>query len=439
MWVVLSDQSSQVCDLVPSNRGRQSLVSSLIKAYGIDARCDGIIDIVKATKKDLESFHGKDYLSVLLKTEPYDCYDTGYFGVRNESTVYSRNPALEEASSETRYGKDWSQSAQSDDDSSLDVDQGNEYGVTHEGLFTVVEGERRDDKRTLEELERYGLVYDCEEFPLMSEYVKIVAGSSIQSALHLLKYKNNGAQNIVVNWYGGRHHCKKNQASGYCYVNDIVLAINVLRKLYSKVFYLDLDIHHGDGVESAFKYSKSVMTCSIHRYDIGFFPGTGSLQSSDKFNANIPLGKGLRSDSLMYIVKDIIWPLLDRFKPEIVVIQSGCDGLGTEKHREWNLTIKDYSNTINTLVNKLKNTNVLILGGGGYNHTEAAKCWTYLTHALISGGKNEEWDLIPDHDCLDAYEKDGYQFWTNENKWPRKMKDENLTEYLDEIKRYLLA
>lgn len=439
MWIVLSDQSSQVCDIVPSNRGRQSLVSSLIKAYDLDTRCDGIIDIIKAKKKDLESFHGKEFLDVLLKTKPYDSYDTSSLWGHDECTIDLKNSALEKASTETCDRKDWNQSTYSDDESFLDDDQDKKYHGTHEGLLTVSEHVKFDDKRTLEELERYGLAYDCEEFPLMSEYVKIVAGSSIQSALHLIKHKNNDVQNIVVNWYGGRHHCKKNQASGYCYVNDIVLAINLLRKRYSKVFYLDLDLHHGDGVESAFKYSKSVMTCSIHRYDLGFFPGTGSLRSSDKFSANIPLGKGLRSDSLMYVVENIIWPLIDRFKPDIVVIQSGCDGLGTEQHREWNLTIKDYSNTINTLANKLKNTPILILGGGGYNHTETAKCWTYLTDALISGGEKEEWDLIPDHKYLDAYEKDGYQFWTNENKWPSKMKDENLIEYLDEIRRYLLT
>ena len=121
------------------------------------------------------------------------------------------------------------------------------------------------------ELETYGLLHDCYIFPFMSEYVNLVAASSIQAATRLTKErKDNRAQNIVINWYGGRHHCKKNKAAGFCYINDIVLSINVLRRNYRRIFYLDLDLHHGDGVESAFEFSKNVMTCSIHRYDIGF-------------------------------------------------------------------------------------------------------------------------------------------------------------------------
>ena len=75
---------------------------------------------------------------------------------------------------------------------------------------------------------------------------------------------------------------RKTKQRAYCYINDIVLSINVLRRNYRRIFYLDLDLHHGDGVESAFEFSKNVMTCSIHRYDIGFYPGTDYCQPHRK-------------------------------------------------------------------------------------------------------------------------------------------------------------
>ena len=104
---------------------------------------------------------------------------------------------------------------------------------------------------------------------------------------------NRGEADIAINWGGGLHHAKKSEASGFCYVNDIVLAIlELLRYLSSpthsllsnlsddryhqRVLYIDIDVHHGDGVEEAFFTTDRVMTCSFHKYG-EFFPGTGDL------------------------------------------------------------------------------------------------------------------------------------------------------------------
>lgn len=76
---------------------------------------------------------------------------------------------------------------------------------------------------------------------------------------------------------GGLHHAKMAEASGFCYVNDIVLGIIELLKVYRRVLYIDIDIHHGDGVEEAFYCTNRVMTLSLHKYGKDFFPGTGSL------------------------------------------------------------------------------------------------------------------------------------------------------------------
>jgi histone deacetylase 1/2 len=88
---------------------------------------------------------------------------------------------------------------------------------------------------------------------------------------------NRGLCDIAINWAGGLHHAKKSEASGFCYVNDIVLGILELLRYYPRVLYIDIDVHHGDGVEEAFYTTDRVMTCSFHKYG-EFFPGTGELK-----------------------------------------------------------------------------------------------------------------------------------------------------------------
>ncbi|EMG47085.1 hypothetical protein G210_2638 [Candida maltosa Xu316] len=306
-----SDKTTKICDLLPSNKGRSSLVCGLIKAYGLDKLCHELIDIYPLSNKELTSYHDQAFINHLTTRRS------------------------EEADEELH---------------ALD--------------------------------EKFGLVYDCYPFPLMDKYVQHTAASSILTARSIIKQyteRDSNEQIVGINWYGGRHHCHKSQAAGYCYINDVILAINVLRKQLGSVFYLDLDLHHGDGVENGFKFSRKIATCSIHRYDIGFYPGTGSLEKSTGNTYNIPTKKGLTNSSMEYIIREIVIPLITKFDPKCIVIQAGCDGLTADEHKEWNMSIKGYANAIDILLNEFSEIPVMILGGGGYNHTEVAKCWTYIT------------------------------------------------------------
>ncbi len=92
-----------------------------------------------------------------------------------------------------------------------------------------------------------------------------MAGGSLTAA-HLI---NNGSFRYVINWFGGWHHAKREKAGGFCYVNDIVLCISKLRQRHDRVLYVDLDMHHGDGVQDAFEYTDKVMTFDMHK----FMPG----------------------------------------------------------------------------------------------------------------------------------------------------------------------
>ena len=104
----------------------------------------------------------------------------------------------------------------------------------------------------------------------MFEFCQIYTSGSIGGAARLLQ----GASDIVINWAGGLHHAKKGEASGFCYINDCVLATLELLKVHQRVLYIDIDIHHGDGVEEAFYSTNRVMTASFHKFG-EYFPGTG--------------------------------------------------------------------------------------------------------------------------------------------------------------------
>uniref|UniRef100_A0AAV2MGC4 Histone deacetylase 3 n=2 Tax=Knipowitschia caucasica TaxID=637954 RepID=A0AAV2MGC4_KNICA len=115
---------------------------------------------------------------------------------------------------------------------------------------------------------------DCPVFPGLFEFCSRYTGASLQGATQL----NHKLCDIAINWAGGLHHAKKFEASGFCYVNDIVISILELLKYHPRVLYIDIDIHHGDGVQEAFYLTDRVMTVSFHKYGNYFFPGTGTTR-----------------------------------------------------------------------------------------------------------------------------------------------------------------
>jgi len=127
-------------------------------------------------------------------------------------------------------------------------------------------------KLMTEQLLYFNLGEDCPVFDGLYDFCNLYTSGSILGA-HFLK---ENISDIAINWSGGLHHAKKHEASGFCYINDCVLAILELLTKYDRVLYLDIDIHHGDGVEEAFFTTDRVLTCSFHKYG-EYFPGTGSI------------------------------------------------------------------------------------------------------------------------------------------------------------------
>ena len=244
---------------------------------------------------------------------------------------------------------------------------------------------------------------DCPVFDGMWEYVCLYSGATIDAARALL----NDQSNIAINWSGGLHHAKKKAASGFCYINDIVLAIIMMLKYKQRVLYIDIDVHHGDGVEQAFWSTDRVMTLSFHKYDPeNFFPGTGGMldtgpDSLDNpgahYSLNVPLDDGITDEQYTDLFQDIVKNVMEKYRPEAVVLQCGADSLGGDRLGRFNLNIRAHGACVDFMKAKCGTSiPLLILGGGGYTPRNVARTWTHET-ALCVGADFPTNMKVPEH------------------------------------------
>ncbi|CAB4068781.1 HDAC8 [Lepeophtheirus salmonis] len=256
--------------------------------------------------------------------------------------------------------------------------------------------ETEEDAVNENDQEEIGIGYDCPWIPNIMSFVRRIAGGSITAAEALAKNECE----IAVNWFGGWHHCQRDTASGFCYVNDIVLAIHALRKTFDKILYVDLDVHHGDGVENAFAFTPKVYTFSMHQYEAGFFPGSGKLEDCGRgkgtnFTTNVPIKRGIDDEQYAYIFTNLFDEICYAFRPDAIVVQCGGDILAGDPLGGFNVTLYGAGICIQKIMSINKPT--LYLGGGGYNLSNTSIYWTYLT-ALLTG------NVLPS-DIPDFYKK----------------------------------
>lgn len=242
--------------------------------------------------------------------------------------------------------------------------------------------------------------YDCPVFDGLLNYCSMYAGASIDAARKLC----SGQADIAINWSGGLHHAKKAEASGFCYVNDIVLAILQLLRYHPRILYIDIDVHHGDGVEEAFWSTDRVMTLSIHKYDgNSFFPGTGDLNatgpdSEDNPGAhhavNVPLADGIDDEQYIFLFKTIVGKCVEKFRPTALVLQCGADSLAGDRLGRFNVQVQGHGACVAFC--KSLNLPLLLLGGGGYTPRNVARAWAHETSIAI--GCNDRLNpIIPLH------------------------------------------
>ncbi|EWZ52033.1 histone deacetylase 1/2 [Fusarium oxysporum f. sp. radicis-lycopersici 26381] len=270
---------------------------------------------------------------------------------------------------------------------------------------------------------KYNVGDDCPVFDGLFEFCGISAGGSMEGAARLNRQKCD----IAINWAGGLHHAKKCEASGFCYVNDIVLGILELLRFKKRVLYIDIDVHHGDGVEEAFYTTDRVMTVSFHKYG-EYFPGTGELRDTGigqgkNYAVNFPLRDGITDVSYRSIFQPVIENVMKYYQPEAVVLQCGGDSLSGDRLGCFNLSMDGHANCVNYV--KSFNLPTLVLGGGGYTMRNVARTWAFETGVLV--GKEMD-RTLPYNEYYEYYAPD---FELNVRS--SNMENSNSREYLEKI------
>ncbi|KAJ6199491.1 LOW QUALITY PROTEIN: histone deacetylase 2 [Bipolaris maydis] len=259
---------------------------------------------------------------------------------------------------------------------------------------------------------------DCPVFDGLFEFCGISAGGTMEGAARL----NRGKCDVAVNWAGGLHHAKKSEASGFCYVNDIVLGIIEYKQ---RVLYIDIDVHHGDG---AFYTTDRVMTVSFHKYG-EYFPGTGELRdigvgSGKNYSVNFPLRDGITDETYRNIFEPVIEAVMTYYGPEAIVLQCGGDSLSGDRLGCFNLSMDGHANCVRYV--KSFGVPVIVLGGGGYTMRNVARTWAYETGELVSQKMSKQ---LPFNDYYEYFAPD-YELDVR----PSNMENANSHDYLHKIK-----
>ncbi|NTV49113.1 MAG: acetoin utilization protein AcuC [Geobacteraceae bacterium] len=223
---------------------------------------------------------------------------------------------------------------------------------------------------------RFGLGdADCPVFKGLFDYAALGAGATFE-AVRLVEEEGF---DVAFNMNGGWHHAHRARASGFSYLNDAVVAINWLLARGRRVLYLDIDAHHGDGVQEAYYDTDQVLTISLHESGIYFYPGTGFENEIGEgrgkgYCVNVPLLA--HTDDAMYMkaFDEVAYPLIAAFDPDIIVTQIGADTFRTDPLTNLEITTHSYSE----MLKKIKRLKIpwVALGGGGYDLMNTARAWT---------------------------------------------------------------
>lgn len=199
-----------------------------------------------------------------------------------------------------------------------------------------------------------------------------------------------------------------------------------------RVLYIDIDIHHGDGVEEAFYTTNRVMTCSFHKFG-EYFPGTGDVKDKgfelgENYAINVPLHDGMDDESYHTVFKPVISKIMEKFQPGAVVLQCGADSLSGDRLGCFKLSIRGHAECVNFV--KSFNIPTLVLGGGGYTLRNVPRCWTFETAVLLDTPIK---DTLPYNDYFDYYGPEYRLHLPVSN-----MENQNSPKYLEDVRNQVL-
>jgi acetoin utilization protein AcuC len=236
-------------------------------------------------------------------------------------------------------------------------------------------------------------------FTDMHEAGALVAGASLVAAQAV----HEGSVAHAFNAAGGLHHAMPARASGFCVYDDPAVAIAwLLEQGVGSIAYVDVDVHHGDGVQAIFYDEPRVLTISIHQSGETLFPGTGFVHergsgAAEGTAVNVPLWPGVSDVGWLAAFREIVPPLLRAFAPEVLVSQLGCDTHRTDPLAQLLLSTNAYRETaaqLHALAHEVTQGRWIATGGGGYQWaTVVPRAWT-LAFAEMAGVPLP--DAIPD-------------------------------------------
>ncbi|HEY6009354.1 MAG TPA: acetoin utilization protein AcuC [Geobacteraceae bacterium] len=233
---------------------------------------------------------------------------------------------------------------------------------------------------------RYGLG-DLENpvFPGFFDWAALSTAGTVEAA----RLVSEEGYDIAFNLAGGWHHAHRARASGFSYLNDAAVAINGLLARGKRVAYLDIDAHHGDGVQEAFYDDDRVLTISLHESGIYFFPGTGfereiGVGKGKGYAINVPLLEHTDDALYMKAFDEVAYPLIAAFDPDILVTQIGADTFRTDPLTRLEITTQSYG----YIMRKLKALRIpwVAVGGGGYDLMNVARAWT-IAWGVMNGAE----------------------------------------------------
>ena len=242
--------------------------------------------------------------------------------------------------------------------------------------------------------ERFGFSEqgDNPVYPGMYDAALLSSGATLVAAELVAEKRVDAAISIS----GGLHHAAPTHASGFCIFNDPAIAIRYFLDRGLRVAYVDVDAHHGDGVQDVFYPDDRVLTISIHESGQYLFPGTGFVSEAGVgdgvgYSVNVPLFPYTEDELYLWAFREVVPPLIRAFAPDVLVTQLGIDSYHSDPITHLQLTSRGYVEVIREFA-KL-GLPWLALGGGGYDVGAVARCWS-LAYGVMLG---VEWpDRIPE-------------------------------------------
>jgi acetoin utilization protein AcuC len=237
---------------------------------------------------------------------------------------------------------------------------------------------------------------DTSAFPGAFDVTSLAVGATLACVDTVMK----GTARIGWNPAGGLHHARPDQAAGFCIFNDVAIACRFLQHHHGleRILYLDIDVHHGDGVQEIFYDDPGVLTLSIHETGRTLYPGTGFPEELGEgkgkgYSVNVPLPPYTTDELYLQAFQSIVPPIIKAYQPEAIVMQSGVDTHFQDQLGHLRVTTATFTKLASLMVelaNRYTNGRLITVGGGGYSFLSVPRCWTLMFGEYVGVAVSDE-------------------------------------------------